>query len=505
MTQRILLLFAIALTLAASPAAADDGPGAPVRRPASGSSFQDFLDRVNNAIYPDRPGIVDSFLAAVPSIPFVEDSVAHFLYRGAVTSVTVPGDANGWDIASFPMVKLSSTDLWYVSQTFERDARLDYKFVLNGSNWILDPRNPHTVSGGFGPNSELAMPDYVQPWDIAYRAGAKHGRSESLSLHSGIRGTNYTVQVFLPFGYDSTSAAYPSVYFQDGGEYVSLGSSINVLNNLIDSGLVRPLIAVFVTPINRNGEYAGSLRNDYMNFFVSELVPYIDAHYRTIAEPRFRAVLGDSYGGNISGLISYTHPEVFGNCGLHSAAFQPNSYEVYNLIAGGSSKSDSLRFAGVWGTYELPIPQVMHAFRDSLTAKGYYFPTRERHEGHSWGLWRATTSFLLESFFPNVTSVRPDRPRPLRAVLYQNYPNPFNPGTMIRYDLPSRARVRLTVVDLLGRVVATLSDNVQEAGSYETVWNAGSCAAGVYFCRIETSGPRGGEWSASVRKLLLVR
>ncbi len=472
----------------------------------SSSKFQEFVDRVNAATYPERPAIVDSFLAAIPSGPFIEDSTATFLYRGTATSVTVPGDANGWNTAGYPMTKLSTTDLWYFSQSFEMDARLDYKFILNGSTWILDPRNPHTVTGGFGPNSELAMPGYIQPWEIQYRASIPHGKVVARSIHSGIRGVNYNLQVYLPPGYDESTASYPTVYFQDGGEYVSLGSSVNVLNNLIDSMLIRPVIGVFVTPIDRNVEYAGSLRFDYTNFFVNELVPFIDTAYRTLASPEYRAVIGDSYGGNISALISYNYTSVFGNCGLHSAAFQPYNYEVYNLIMNGRVKSDSLRFAAVWGTYEQPIPQVMHAFRDTLLGHGYFLPTMERHEGHSWGLWRATTSFLVEQFFPVVSGVvgRPALPSGFR--LLPNFPNPFNPATEIRYTLGTRANVELVVVDLLGRRVETLAEGVVEPGEHSARWNASSRPSGVYYCRLRVSAVDGMRvLGTDVRKMLLVR
>ncbi len=113
-----------------------------------GPLFQAFIDRVNAAQAGDRTAIVDSFITATHAYPFIEDSIAQFIYRGSASSITIPGDANGWDPNFYPMIKLSTTDLWYYPKTFERDARLDYKFVLNGSSWILDPLNPHQVAGG---------------------------------------------------------------------------------------------------------------------------------------------------------------------------------------------------------------------------------------------------------------------------------------------------------------------------------------------------------------------
>nr|MCU0407202.1 hypothetical protein [Ignavibacteriaceae bacterium] len=120
----------------------------------SQSQFQQFISYVN----------FDNFMtyARTVGIPFIEDSTANFIYLGNPNSVSVPGDFNGWSATSWPMSRISQTNFWYRSENFEMDARLDYKFVLNGSNWILDPENPHTCQGGFGPNSELSMPLYVQ-------------------------------------------------------------------------------------------------------------------------------------------------------------------------------------------------------------------------------------------------------------------------------------------------------------------------------------------------------
>ncbi len=78
-----------------------------------------------------------------------------------------------------------------------------------------------------------------------------------------------------------TATTYPTVYFQDGSEYISLGKAVNVIDNLLDSSKIQPVIAVFVKPNNRDVEYQGSLRNQYRLFFVNELVPYIDANYKT--------------------------------------------------------------------------------------------------------------------------------------------------------------------------------------------------------------------------------
>jgi hypothetical protein len=78
---------------------------------------------------------------------------------------------------------------------------------------------------------------------------------------------------------------------------------------------------------------------------------------------------------------------------------------------------------------------------------------------------------------------------PTQFELSQNYPNPFNPSTVISYALPSKEFVQLKVFNVLGNEIATLVNEVQEAGSYKVEFNPASSiqhpATGVYFYRLE--------------------
>ncbi len=79
---------------------------------------------------------------------------------------------------------------------------------------------------------------------------------------------------------------------------------------------------------------------------------------------------------------------------------------------------------------------------------------------------------------------------PQSFALGQNYPNPFNPSTIIPYQLPAAAWVRLEVFNLLGQRIATLVDQQQPAGFHTAAWNANNAAgeavaAGVYLYRLK--------------------
>jgi hypothetical protein len=84
-------------------------------------------------------------------------------------------------------------------------------------------------------------------------------------------------------------------------------------------------------------------------------------------------------------------------------------------------------------------------------------------------------------------------------ALFPNYPNPFNPATTITYAVPRPGRVELRVYDVLGRVVATLVDEVQVRGRYRVAFDGTDLASGVYFTRLKFSS------RILTRKMLLVK
>jgi len=81
----------------------------------------------------------------------------------------------------------------------------------------------------------------------------------------------------------------------------------------------------------------------------------------------------------------------------------------------------------------------------------------------------------------------PEAPLPTDFTLLQNHPNPFNSSTTISFSLPVRQHVKLRILNIMGREVITLLDQVMPVGKYSVLWNAvdnegNNVASGVYFC-----------------------
>jgi hypothetical protein len=88
---------------------------------------------------------------------------------------------------------------------------------------------------------------------------------------------------------------------------------------------------------------------------------------------------------------------------------------------------------------------------------------------------------------------------PTEYILDQNYPNPFNPSTTIRFGLPVKGNVKISVYNQLGELVSIILNKEMEQGNHSVVWNAENMASGVYFYEMSAGN------SILVKKLLLMK
>jgi len=103
---------------------------------------------------------------------------------------------------------------------------------------------------------------------------------------------------------------------------------------------------------------------------------------------------------------------------------------------------------------------------------------------------------------------------PAAYALAQNFPNPFNPSTTIRYSLPTRSYVTMSVFNALGQMVAQLVNGEVEAGHHETTFDAAGLPSGIYLYRMQArpvsspigrDSPAGADGFIQSRRLLLLR
>ena len=107
--------------------------------------------------------------------------------------------------------------------------------------------------------------------------------------------------------------------------------------------------------------------------------------------------------------------------------------------------------------------------KENLILRGEFNSTVPFHNSGyatNYNVW-PSISFLLEENLSIDNKLLPNA-----FALHQNYPNPFNPKTVIRYDLPKEATVKILIYDMLGRLVTTLADSKHSAGFKQVHWDA---------------------------------
>ncbi|WP_428390021.1 alpha/beta hydrolase-fold protein [Mucisphaera sp.] len=411
------------LTLTATNARAQYQPENP-RQPIF-DSYNDFTSQVLalSTIVDDaeRTAAVDDFwntLRAAGQVPFAIDDRVVFMYRGPASSVAWAGDFNGWNPSNSNGIRIENTDLWVLQQTFHADSRLDYKVVLNGGSWILDPANPLQMWSGFGPNSELRMPLYAFPTETVRSETVPRGTiTANARIPSQRLGQDVNVRVYTPAGYDDEAMEnLPVVYVTDGHEYLDqrLGAMATVLDNLIDQGTIQPVIAVFIDPRNpsngQNLRFDHYINNpDFVGFLADELVPTIDRSFRTNPTAEARTIMGTSLGGLVSAYTGALRPEVFGNLGIQSPAFwtYPTIYNWYQDM----DLADALKIVMTAGAeYDGNGGVTMDAI---LGGRGFDYRFIETNEGHSWGQWRG----LLDEILIDLVGPPSEIPEPGAALL----------------------------------------------------------------------------------------
>ncbi len=424
-------------------------------------------------------------------IPFVIADTVLFLYNGTSNSAGWSGDFNRWSAVApgtrYRMNTTSSTSIWTLKLSLPLTARVDYKIVLAGNNFILDPANPLQQWGGFGPNSELRMGDFRPSPDASERVGIARGRITSAQRFTS-RALGYDVQytVYLPPHYDSTRT-YPSLYVMDGQEYSDsrLGALPTVLDNLTADGLIgRGIITIFVDPRNpdnlgnnrRQSEYATTPA--HLQYLVGELIPRIDSTYRTIQRADSRGVLGTSLGGLTSAYCAISRPDIFGITGIHSPAFWFRT-GIFNQWRDSAMRP--IRIIMTTGTM-FDTQDDARTMRNIMQNKGYTLQYREVPQGHSWGNWRFLMSETIRGMFaPAASSIRMT---PTQNLSVSVTPNPVSDSMQILFSLRQPTVITIEILDMQGKSVYRGTEP-RSAGEHTVILSAHGYANGRYTVRVQ--------------------
>ena len=224
-----------------------------------------------------------------------------------------------------------------------------------------------------------------------------HGQVVQVLFPSPSTGDTKRAFVYLPPQYDGKKK-FPVLYLQHGwGEdetaWSRQGHANLIMDNMIAAGECKPFIIVMTYGMTNEVKFGG-LRNfnfkDFETVLVDELVPYIDANFKTIAKKESRAMAGLSMGGMETRNITLARPEVFGYYGLLSGGVympedikDPKQVKGIFISCGGKEGPDR-------------IMQAAEALKAAgFNAKGYVSPGT----GHEFLTWRRSLREMAPMLF----------------------------------------------------------------------------------------------------------
>jgi len=188
-----------------------------------------------------------------------------------------------------------------------------------------------------------------------------HGNVVQILFPSKSTNTSRRAFVYTPPGYDKNqSTRYPVLYLQHGwGEdetaWSNQGHANLIMDNMIAEGKIKPFIIVMTYGMTNDIKFGG-LRNfditPFQTVLVDELIPFVDANFRTIADQLHRAMAGLSMGGMETRMITINKPEVFSHFGLLSGGtYKPedikekSKVKLVFLSCGSKEKPDGVKTA----------------------------------------------------------------------------------------------------------------------------------------------------------------
>lgn len=335
------------------------------------------------------------------------DSVA-FLFRGDVDSVRWMGTFNNYGQATFldtRGTRIGGSDIWLWATHLPQDARVDYWVEVDDGQRRLDPINTQRAPIGRNQSiSELQMPRWKpSPWVDRLPDVEKGIVSEQQVIHSEHLGYAVGYWVYMPPDYERLREL-PVLYATDGQAYLNenVGSLPIVLDNLIARKKIRSMMIVFIDPRNpddpldnrRQEEF--KMNPDYGRFVAKELIPAIDAAYKTATDAPSRGILGFSFGGLNAAFFGIAYPDLFGNVAMQSPALHGNRYIYHRYQT--TRILPQQRFFVTTGTI-MDTEIQSDPFVEILEQQGATYQYIKVSDGHTLRSWRHQLADIVLYFW----------------------------------------------------------------------------------------------------------
>jgi enterochelin esterase-like enzyme len=396
------------------------------RQAQPGPTLARLLARVDANDAATQRAFWDSITAT--STPLLDDVVgdpsrvlAQFVYRGdTIRNVVLENGVNGWDYMMNQLERVPGTDIWHMTVSVPSDVRLGYVFRTNDDliPWHLEPDQAKRWAGNrpdpFNPaldtsqgRRSILLGPAAEPDTLSRpQPGTPSGRVDDMEIESRAYGRNRSISVYQP-PVSSVEGLGLIVIF-DGPVYRRTIRVPAILDNLLAAHAIGPVVAVFVSQVDRNTELVPNAA--FEHYVIDELIPYVRGKYRLSTDPAKTIVLGSSHGGLAANWLALAHPETIGNVISESASLwwsPPDDPEPeYHSRLVTREPKKPIRFWVEAGRFEIDRTNggrpgqitVSRHFRDVLRARGYDVAWTEFPGGHEYQSWRVTLPHALLHF-----------------------------------------------------------------------------------------------------------
>jgi enterochelin esterase family protein len=213
-------------------------------------------------------------------------------------------------------------DVWEVTVGPLDAGAYRYNFNVDGVATI-DPRNPAISES----NNNVWSLVYVPGSDVFDTKAVPRGAVADVTYHSTALGKFRRMHVYTPPGYELGRVRYPVFYLLHGAgdnddAWSSVGRAGFILDNLIAAKKARPMVVVM--PAGHTSRGPGSAigraaTDEFVNDFVTDVMPYIERHYRVLTDRANTAIAGLSMGGGHTLNVAIPRLERFAYIGVYSA------------------------------------------------------------------------------------------------------------------------------------------------------------------------------------------
>lgn len=333
----------------------------------------------------------------------------------------IPGLGQGKDMTK------GTNGIWEVTIGPVDPGAYRYTFDVDGLT-VIDPRNPSTSESNNNAWSLLYVPgsEFMDTRDVP------HGAVSAVTYYSQTLKRFRRMHVYTPPGYESGQGEYPVFYLLHGAgdsddSWTSVGRANFILDNLIAAQKAKPMLVVMPAGHTRAfgmGRRSGTsdsstnrpAADEFTQEFLTDLMPYIEGHYRVSKDRQHRAIAGLSMGGsqtlNVAipnldkfGFVGVFSSGVFGAFGRNRGAASNNdngpSWEERNREAldnGDAKKGLKLLWFST-GTDDFVI-ETSRGTVALLKKHGFEPVYRESSGGHTWINWRNYLNEFAPQLFP---------------------------------------------------------------------------------------------------------